>query len=259
MFSLWAWLFDSGLSSSLQNKLLSDIVVFIPAPSEQCSIWIRFHCLPLCVWSGRPVCVSDLRSFLLQRSQSAAAVRLSVGGHRMDLRYTNTHIYMIWILILVVEVMLLCCSQVLSASAGTSRPWSVTSRSAASGCAGVTWRPPCASWVSRDTDSSAEWPSASSEKVSVSLQGTFVFSLMRWSPLTLANGVTAPGWASAMGWTLTLSSVSLLPVCALYTLMNTPGNLQQVKNSALPCLNLSRQISLQGWSPPKVGNLTLYI
>ncbi|KTF81983.1 hypothetical protein cypCar_00014926 [Cyprinus carpio] len=57
--------------------------------------------------------------------------------------------------------------------------------------------------------------------------GTFGFSLMFWSPLTLANGVTAPRWARAMGWMLTLSSVSLLPLCAIYSLMNTPGTLQQ--------------------------------
>ncbi|XP_077075487.1 sodium- and chloride-dependent GABA transporter 2-like isoform X4 [Siphateles boraxobius] len=57
--------------------------------------------------------------------------------------------------------------------------------------------------------------------------GTLVFSLMFWSPLTLANGVTAPRWASMMGWTLTLSSVCVLPVCTLYTLIHTPGNLQQ--------------------------------
>uniref|UniRef100_A0A8C1UFJ2 Transporter n=1 Tax=Cyprinus carpio TaxID=7962 RepID=A0A8C1UFJ2_CYPCA len=59
--------------------------------------------------------------------------------------------------------------------------------------------------------------------------GTFGFSLMFWSPLTLANGVTAPRWARAMGWMLTLSSVSLLPLCAIYSLMNTPGTLQQVQ------------------------------
>ncbi|XP_051766025.1 sodium- and chloride-dependent GABA transporter 2-like [Ctenopharyngodon idella] len=64
--------------------------------------------------------------------------------------------------------------------------------------------------------------------------GTFVFSLMCWSPLTLANGLTAPGWATAMGWTLTLSSVSLLPVCALYTLMNTPGKLSTASPPAVP-------------------------
>uniref|UniRef100_A0A671RTK3 Transporter n=1 Tax=Sinocyclocheilus anshuiensis TaxID=1608454 RepID=A0A671RTK3_9TELE len=71
------------------------------------------------------------------------------------------------------------------------------------------------------------WPS--SENISVCVQGTFGFSLMFWSPLTLANGVTAPVWATVMGWTLTLSSVSLLPLWAIYSLMNTPGTLQQVK------------------------------
>ncbi|XP_077075486.1 sodium- and chloride-dependent GABA transporter 2-like isoform X3 [Siphateles boraxobius] len=76
--------------------------------------------------------------------------------------------------------------------------------------------------------------------------GTLVFSLMFWSPLTLANGVTAPRWASMMGWTLTLSSVCVLPVCTLYTLIHTPGNLQQVKNSSkyiFNDINLSRQMS----------------
>uniref|UniRef100_A0A671RSJ2 Transporter n=1 Tax=Sinocyclocheilus anshuiensis TaxID=1608454 RepID=A0A671RSJ2_9TELE len=68
---------------------------------------------------------------------------------------------------------------------------------------------------------------SSSENISVCVQGTFGFSLMFWSPLTLANGVTAPVWATVMGWTLTLSSVSLLPLWAIYSLMNTPGTLQQ--------------------------------
>uniref|UniRef100_A0A671RT42 Transporter n=1 Tax=Sinocyclocheilus anshuiensis TaxID=1608454 RepID=A0A671RT42_9TELE len=72
-------------------------------------------------------------------------------------------------------------------------------------------------------------PLSSSENISVCVQGTFGFSLMFWSPLTLANGVTAPVWATVMGWTLTLSSVSLLPLWAIYSLMNTPGTLQQVK------------------------------
>uniref|UniRef100_A0A672Q6L1 Transporter n=1 Tax=Sinocyclocheilus grahami TaxID=75366 RepID=A0A672Q6L1_SINGR len=69
--------------------------------------------------------------------------------------------------------------------------------------------------------------------ISVCVQGTFGFSLMFWSPLTLANGVTAPVWATVMGWTLTLSSVSLLPLWAIYSLMNTPGTLQQVKKNPL--------------------------
>lgn len=57
--------------------------------------------------------------------------------------------------------------------------------------------------------------------------GTFVFSLVRWSPLTLGKGLPAPAWATALGSLLTLSSVSLLPLWALYALATTPGTLAQ--------------------------------
>ncbi|KAM6945317.1 sodium- and chloride-dependent GABA transporter 2-like [Aplochiton taeniatus] len=56
---------------------------------------------------------------------------------------------------------------------------------------------------------------------------TFVFSLVRWSPLSLGKGLAAPGWATGLGWLLTLSSVSLLPLWALYALITTPGTLRQ--------------------------------
>ncbi|XP_071779911.2 sodium- and chloride-dependent GABA transporter 2-like [Centroberyx gerrardi] len=57
--------------------------------------------------------------------------------------------------------------------------------------------------------------------------GTFVFSLVRWSPLSLVKGLEAPGWATTLGWLLTLSSVSLLPIWAIYALATTPGTLPQ--------------------------------
>uniref|UniRef100_I3K2E5 Transporter n=1 Tax=Oreochromis niloticus TaxID=8128 RepID=I3K2E5_ORENI len=38
---------------------------------------------------------------------------------------------------------------------------------------------------------------------------TFIFSLVRWSPLSLGKGLVAPVWATTLGWILTLSSVSL--------------------------------------------------
>ncbi|KAJ8417707.1 hypothetical protein AAFF_G00225500 [Aldrovandia affinis] len=57
--------------------------------------------------------------------------------------------------------------------------------------------------------------------------GTFVFSLVRWSPPILANGLAAPGWALAVGWLLTLSSLSMLPLWATYALLTTPGSLHQ--------------------------------
>ncbi|KAJ8253227.1 hypothetical protein GJAV_G00210490 [Gymnothorax javanicus] len=57
--------------------------------------------------------------------------------------------------------------------------------------------------------------------------GTFLFSVVCWSPLTLGNGLKAPGWAVALGWILALSSLSLLPLWAVYSLITTPGSLSQ--------------------------------
>lgn len=56
---------------------------------------------------------------------------------------------------------------------------------------------------------------------------TFVFSLVCWSPLRLGKGLVSPTWATTLGWLLTLSSVSLLPIWAVYALATTPGTLQQ--------------------------------
>ncbi|XP_068612390.1 sodium- and chloride-dependent GABA transporter 2-like [Brachionichthys hirsutus] len=56
---------------------------------------------------------------------------------------------------------------------------------------------------------------------------TFLFSLVYWSPLSLRKGLVAPAWATVLGWVLTLSSVSLLPVWAIYSLVTTPGTMMQ--------------------------------
>ncbi|XP_035533659.1 sodium- and chloride-dependent GABA transporter 2-like isoform X1 [Morone saxatilis] len=56
---------------------------------------------------------------------------------------------------------------------------------------------------------------------------TFMFSLVHWTPLSLGKGVVAPAWATTLGWLLTLSSVSLLPIWAIYALVTTPGTLPQ--------------------------------
>ncbi|KAK2856853.1 hypothetical protein Q5P01_005588 [Channa striata] len=56
---------------------------------------------------------------------------------------------------------------------------------------------------------------------------TFLFSLVCWSPLSLGKGLDAPVWATTLGWLLTLSSVSLLPIWAIYVLVTTPGTLPQ--------------------------------
>ena len=62
-------------------------------------------------------------------------------------------------------------------------------------------------------------------------QATFVFSLVSWAPLNLGKGLVAPAWATTLGWLLTFSSVSLLPIWAVYALATTPGTLKQVTST----------------------------
>ncbi|KAM8871710.1 sodium- and chloride-dependent GABA transporter 2-like [Synchiropus picturatus] len=56
---------------------------------------------------------------------------------------------------------------------------------------------------------------------------TFVFSLLFWAPLKLGKGLVAPAWATGLGWILTFSSVSLLPIWAIYAYLITPGSPKQ--------------------------------
>ncbi|CAL8308363.1 unnamed protein product [Merluccius merluccius] len=63
---------------------------------------------------------------------------------------------------------------------------------------------------------------------------TFISALVHWSPLRLTKGLVSPAWATALGWLLTFSSVSLIPIWALYCLANTPGTLLQVRTSTRP-------------------------
>lgn len=65
------------------------------------------------------------------------------------------------------------------------------------------------------------------------LQATFLFSVVNWHPLTLVKGLVAPAWATALGWFLACSSVSLLPIWAIYALSTTPGTLTQVTPAPL--------------------------
>ncbi|XP_023259733.1 sodium- and chloride-dependent GABA transporter 2-like [Seriola lalandi dorsalis] len=73
---------------------------------------------------------------------------------------------------------------------------------------------------------------------------TFVFSLVCWSPLSLGNGLVAPVWATTLGWLLTLSSVSLLPIWAIYALVTTPGTLpQRFQRLCSPAKNCSTALN----------------
>ncbi|XP_032369676.1 sodium- and chloride-dependent GABA transporter 2 isoform X2 [Etheostoma spectabile] len=57
--------------------------------------------------------------------------------------------------------------------------------------------------------------------------GTFVFSLIKYTPLKFNNTVEYPWWGYALGWWFTLSSTLMVPLFMMYKVSTTPGTLQQ--------------------------------
>uniref|UniRef100_A0A6Q2YJG7 Transporter n=1 Tax=Esox lucius TaxID=8010 RepID=A0A6Q2YJG7_ESOLU len=54
-------------------------------------------------------------------------------------------------------------------------------------------------------------------------QATFVFSLLKYSPLKFNNTYVYPGWAYGLGWFLSMSSLSLIPITMVYKLYRGKG------------------------------------
>ncbi|XP_028260975.1 sodium- and chloride-dependent GABA transporter 2-like isoform X2 [Parambassis ranga] len=57
--------------------------------------------------------------------------------------------------------------------------------------------------------------------------GTFIFSLVKHTPLKFNNTIEYPWWGYALGWWFTLSSTLIVPLWMLYNLSITPGTLRQ--------------------------------
>ncbi|KAL2090985.1 hypothetical protein ACEWY4_013248 [Coilia grayii] len=57
--------------------------------------------------------------------------------------------------------------------------------------------------------------------------GTFVYSLVRYSPLKFNNTYVYPWWAYGIGWFLAASSLSLIPLTMLYKLYYAKGTIVQ--------------------------------
>ncbi|XP_043977166.1 sodium- and chloride-dependent GABA transporter 2-like isoform X2 [Gambusia affinis] len=57
--------------------------------------------------------------------------------------------------------------------------------------------------------------------------GTFVFSLVKYTPLKFDNTIEYPWWGYALGWWFTLSSTLMVPLWMLYNLLITPGTLRE--------------------------------
>jgi len=58
-------------------------------------------------------------------------------------------------------------------------------------------------------------------------QTIFLFYCVKWKPLVV-SGFVYPGWANAIGWMLSLASLSCVPAYATYTLCKGKGTLREV-------------------------------
>lgn len=72
----------------------------------------------------------------------------------------------------------------------------------------------------------APTPTSSS---SVLLQATFLFSLIKYTPLTYNKKYTYPWWGDALGWLLALSSMICIPAWSIYKLRTLKGPLREVR------------------------------
>uniref|UniRef100_A0AAV2J7L1 Transporter n=1 Tax=Knipowitschia caucasica TaxID=637954 RepID=A0AAV2J7L1_KNICA len=57
--------------------------------------------------------------------------------------------------------------------------------------------------------------------------GTFVFSIVRYSPLKFSNSYIYPLWANILGWFIATVSLSLIPLFIIYQLIIGHGTLKQ--------------------------------
>ncbi|XP_048872468.1 sodium- and chloride-dependent GABA transporter 2-like isoform X2 [Brienomyrus brachyistius] len=57
--------------------------------------------------------------------------------------------------------------------------------------------------------------------------GTFIFSLIKYTPLKFNNVYEYPWWGYAIGWFFTLSSTLIVPFWMVYVMITTPGSIRQ--------------------------------
>uniref|UniRef100_A0A6Q2Z6R8 Transporter n=1 Tax=Esox lucius TaxID=8010 RepID=A0A6Q2Z6R8_ESOLU len=60
--------------------------------------------------------------------------------------------------------------------------------------------------------------------------GTFIFSLLKYSPLKFNNTYVYPWWAYTLGWFLAMSSLSLIPITMVYKLYRGNGSFCKVRS-----------------------------
>lgn len=60
------------------------------------------------------------------------------------------------------------------------------------------------------------------------LQGTFAFSLIKYTPLKYNNEYVYPWWGYVIGWLLALSSMVCIPLWMVYKISSTQGTFREV-------------------------------
>lgn len=70
-----------------------------------------------------------------------------------------------------------------------------------------------------------------------SLQGTFAFSLIKYTPLKYNNEYVYPWWGHVIGWLLALSSMVCIPLWMVYKIGTSQGTIKEVRVSML-CINV---------------------
>lgn len=73
----------------------------------------------------------------------------------------------------------------------------------------------------------------------MSLQGTFAFSLIKYTPLKYNNEYVYPWWGYAIGWLLALSSMVCIPLWMVYKISTTKGTFREVTFDPVSCCSVS--------------------
>ncbi|XP_036390054.1 solute carrier family 6 member 22, tandem duplicate 2 [Megalops cyprinoides] len=82
--------------------------------------------------------------------------------------------------------------------------------------------------------------------------GTFIASLVKYTPLTFDNSYEFPWWGYLIGGVLTLSSTLMVPVWMLYVMCVTPGTLRQkVEALCTPAKDLPQPGTVKGSLSPQ--------
>lgn len=80
----------------------------------------------------------------------------------------------------------------------------------------------------------------------LSSQGTFIFSLAKYTPLKFSKTYVYPLWANIMGWFFATVSLSLIPLFVLYKMMQGEGTLKQVSMLSLSVMKNEKAKSYIG-------------